>query len=226
MPFPVPLCRAKRLGRHRLHHLAENRIGENNDGVPVMVRKVKRLVRQLKELLGGGRAEHQALVVTVPAAAGTEPVIGLGGGDPAEPGACPGHAYDHGGQLSRRQRREAFAQQREPRPGGGGHAAGAGGGRTEHHVDAGQFALALEKSAPGRRQVLGHVLEELVLGCDRVAEKKLAPGPDGALADGLVAPHQCYFAGICHRNPLMLISPRRPAFFEAPPWNSPARHDK
>jgi len=89
---------------HLLPDMADDLIGEDDDGVPVMVRKIKRLVRQLKELLGGGRAEHQALVVTVPAAASTEPVIGLRGGDPAEPGAGPGHAYDHGGQLSRRQR--------------------------------------------------------------------------------------------------------------------------
>jgi len=62
--------------------------------------------------------------------------------------------------------------------------------RAQHHVDSRDLALGLDEHPAAFDHAPGHVLGELVLGRDGIAEVGRAAGQDGRLAEGRVAAHE------------------------------------
>src|SRR5512136_151645 len=142
------------------------------------------------------------------AAAGGLEVVGLGGADAAQPRTAAAHVDDDRRKLVRSEVRDSLLLQADARAGGGSHGSDAGQAGSVNHVDGGEFAFGLDERAPFLpTQILRHVLGELILRGNGVAEVALATSADGGLADDGVASHK----DLTHGTPLWrpLGTPRR-----------------
>ena len=136
---------------------------------------------------GGGKDGHA--VVAVSAAAGGLIVVRLGGLDGAEARAAADDVDDQAGKLRAGDVADALLLEGHARAGGAGHGARAGAGRAVDHVDGRDLALGLDERAAHLGQALAHILGDLALGRDGVAEIVAAAGLHGGFRDGLVALH-------------------------------------
>lgn len=133
------------------------------------------------------------MVIAVAAAPGHLEIVRLAGLDAADAGAAAGNVQDHRRHLGAGQEAKPLLHQGDARGGGGNEHAAAGSACAIGHVDGAQFAFRLDKAAAPLRQLPGHILWDLALGGDGVAEIVLATAPHGGFREGLVAFHQNLF---------------------------------
>ena len=172
---------------HGLHHLADQAVAQDHDGVAVAVGDVKGLLRQRHSLLHRAGRQHAHAVVAMTAAARGLVVVALRGLNAAQAGAAAHHVDDDAGQLSAHDVADALLLEADSGRGGAGHHAPARAGRAVDHVDGRDLAFGLQKAAAHLGHALGHVFGNLILGRDGIAEKEAASGLDGSLGNRLVA---------------------------------------
>lgn len=85
------------------NHLADGRIGGDENGVTIFFGKVKGLSHHIEVFLYGVGREDNGAVVAVAAAAGHLPIVALALGDVAEAGADAHDVNDNRGQIGRNQ---------------------------------------------------------------------------------------------------------------------------
>ena len=112
---------------YRLHHGADNAIGQNEDGVAVTVGQVKGLVGQVHSFLHGGGSQNDHLKATVAGSLGGLEIILLGGLNGAYAGAAAGDISINDGDTGSGTVADAFALEGDAGAGGGGHGAGTNG---------------------------------------------------------------------------------------------------
>ena len=79
--------------------------------------------------------------------------------------------------------------------GGRGHGPHAGAGGAVHHVDGRNLRLRLQEHAARLGQMGGHILRDLALRRDGIAEEAVAAGADGGLGDGFISFPKFFFHG-------------------------------
>ena len=182
---------ALHLGQHhRLHHGADNAVGQDEHRVAVPVGVVKGGVGHVHRLLDGGGGEDHHLEAAVAAGLGGLEVVHLGGLDGADARAAPGDVGVHHGDAGGGAVGDALALQGDSGGGGGGHGPHAGGGGAVHHVHRGHLRLALDEHAAHLGHATGKILGNLILRGDGIAGKEPAARPHGRLGDGLAALHK------------------------------------
>ena len=175
---------------HRLHHLADEAVRQDDDGGAVLVGGVKGLGHQITGLLDGRGGVDHAVVIAVAAALGGLEVVALGGLDIAEAGAAAHHVDDNAGDLRGSAGGNAFLLQGDSGGGRGGHGSGAGAARAVDHVDGRQLRFGLQEAAAYLGHPAGHVLGNIVLRGDGIAEEKAAARLDCGFGNGLATLHQ------------------------------------
>ena len=142
------------------------------------------------------------MVVAVAAALGALEVVALGGLDVAETGAAAHDVEDHAGQLGAGAVGNALLLQADSGAGGRGDDARAGTGGAVHHIDRRDFALGLEEASSDLGHAGGHVLRDLGLRGDGVAEEETCAGANGGLGDRFGPLHKSQ----CHSHILLNLS--------------------
>jgi len=120
---------------HGLDHLADGGVGTEEDGVTVLLCRIKGYVSQIGVFLHAGRSQNDGAVIAVAAAAGQLPVVALALGDIAQTGADAHDVDDHRRDIVGHQVGDALLIQGEARSGGAGQRPCAGRGRAQQHVD-------------------------------------------------------------------------------------------
>ncbi len=178
-----------------LHHLADESVGEDENGNPVFFGDGEGFVGEIGSVLHALGGEDDRVIVAVAAAAGGLEIVALAGRDAAEAGAGAGHVDDDGGKIGAAEVGDAFLLQGNAGAGRAGHGAGARGGGSIDHIDGRYFALGLDEGPAFGEHVHRHIGREFVLGRDRIPEIGLAAGAHGGLADSLVAFHEANVFG-------------------------------
>ena len=130
------------------------------------------------------------MIVTVAAALDALEIVALRSLDVAQTGAAAHDVQDHAGQLGAGAVGNALLLQADAGAGGGGDDAGTGTGCAVHHVDGRNLALGLEEAASDLRHTGGHVLGNLGLRSDGIAEEEARAGTNGGLGDCFASLHQ------------------------------------
>ena len=177
-----------------LHHLGDDAIGQEEDGHAILLGLVERVHHDVDGFLHGGGSVGQQVIVTVAAALDALEVVALRGLDVAEAGAAAHDVQDHAGQLGAGAVADTFLLQGDAGAGGGGDGARAGTGSAINHVDGRDLALGLEEAASDLGHTGGHVLRNLRLRSDGIAEEIASAGADGGLSNRFAALHklQCH----------------------------------
>ena len=178
-----------------LHHLANQAVHNHHDGVAVLVGNVKCLLDEVHRLLHIGGGEDQRPVIAVAAAAGGLIVIALAGLNGAQARTAAHAVDDDAGQLGAGDVCNALLFQADAGGGGRGHGPHAGAGGAVHHVDGRNLRLRLQEHAARLGQMGGHILRDLALRRDGIAEEAVAAGADGGLGDGFISFPKFFFHG-------------------------------
>ncbi|CDB30890.1 unknown [Firmicutes bacterium CAG:137] len=184
-----------------LHHLTDHAVGQDHDGVTVVIGHVKGNLDIVRSLLNGGGGEDQVAVVAVAAAPGGLVIVALGGLDGAQAGTAAHHVHDDSRQLRAAHISDALLLQGDAGGGGGGHSPDAAAGSAVDHVDGGNLRLSLDEAAAHLGQVEGQIFRNFVLRGDGIAEEVFAAGTNGGLGNGLIAFPQFFL----HRILLMCV---------------------
>ena len=174
----------------RLHHLGDDAVGQEEDGHAVLLGLVEGEHHDVDGLLHGGGSVGQQMVVAVAAALDALEVVALGGLDVAEAGAAAHDVEDHAGQLGAGAVGDALLLEADAGAGRRGDDARAGAGGAIDHVDRRDLALGLEEASSDLGHTGGHVLGDLGLRGDGVAEEEARAGANGGLSDRFAALHE------------------------------------
>ncbi len=173
-----------------------NRVHEDHRGVAILVGEVERERHELVALLHAPGREREELVVAVAAAFDRLEVVRLAGQCVAEPRPAALDVDDHAGQLARGDIGDSLLLEADAGAGGRCHHPLARARRAVDHVDRRDLAFGLKEDSAVCGHQHGHIFGDLVLRRDRVAEERVAPTGDGAVADRLITFHELSF---CHR---------------------------
>ena len=182
-----PLVVAK---HHRLHGLAHHAVRQHHHRSAVPVRQIEGEGGEIHRLLRRSRSQHDRVIHPVAAALGGLEIVPLGRSHVAQAGSTAHHVHDDGRQFAAREVGDPFLLEAYSGAGGRGHRAGAGGRGAYHHVDGRDLALGLDEGPAQLRHPPGHILQQLGLRGNRIAEVGIAASPYGALRECLVALHQ------------------------------------
>ena len=178
-----------------LHHLADHTVSQHHHWIAVAVGQVKCLLCQIHSLLDVTGSQNDGAVVAIPAATGGLVVVALAGLDGAQARAAAHAVDDDAGQLGARHVADALLLQADAGRGGRGHGPHAGAGGAVHHVDGRNLRLRLQEHAARLGQMGGHILRDLALRRDGIAEEAVAAGADGGLGDGFISFPKFFFHG-------------------------------
>ena len=187
-----------------LHHLTDDTVGKQHDGGAVLVGKIERVVHKIDGLLYGGGSQDYHVIVAVTAALGGLEIIALRGLNGAQTGAAAHHVADNAGQLGACDVAYALLLKADARGGGAGHYPCARARGAVYHIDSGDLALCLQEAPADLGHTSSHVLGNVVLRSDGIAEEETAAGLDGGFCDSLAALHQF----LCHALTLLTLFPR------------------
>ena len=105
----------------RLHHLADESVGQDDGGIAVVVGQFEGEDGEVGHLLHRGRSQHEVAIVAMASALDHGEVVALLGSDVAQAGTAAHHVDDDAGQFGARKIGDAFLHQAQARAGGGGH---------------------------------------------------------------------------------------------------------
>ena len=130
------------------------------------------------------------MIVAVAAALDALEIVALRGLDVAQTGAAAHHVDDDGGNTGACAVGNALLLQGHAGAGRRSDDAGAGTGSAVHHVDGRHLALGLQEAAADLGHTGGHVLRDLRLGSDGVAEEETGACANGSLRNSFAALHK------------------------------------
>src|SRR6185436_11585313 len=168
----------------RLHHLPNEAVGHDDDGVAIAVSEIERKNRQVRHLLHGCRREYDVPIVAVAAAFYKTEVVALFRRNVPESRPGANNVDNHAGKLRAREVGNAFLHQAEAGARGCGHDAGPGRSCAVHHVDGGDFAFRLQERSADLWQIQSCRFGDLAGGGNGISVVLATAGQDGSLYDG------------------------------------------
>ena len=178
----------------RLHHLSDDAVCDEKYGDTVLLCLVVCKHHDINCFLNGGGCVGQQVVVTVAAALDCLEVVALGSLNVAEAGATTHNIEDDTGKHCACAVGDTFLLQGDAGAGGRSDCTGTGTGCAVDHVDSCDFGLCLQEAAVyfGIEHTSRHVLRDLSLRGDRIAEEVTGAGSDGGLCNSFATLHKSF----------------------------------